>query len=93
MPGSGSRRSIADYAIPSLNATPDAFTEADIDELARTYARPDGFGGAAGLYRSALTEAEEIRTLTAEKVEMPVFAVGGGSGDFTPATCARSRPT
>jgi pimeloyl-ACP methyl ester carboxylesterase len=80
------RAFLADYAIPSLNATPDAFTDADIDELARSYARSDGFAGAAGLYRSALTEADEIRELAAEKLRMPVLAIGGGSAEFTPAT-------
>lgn len=84
---SGRERSfIADYAIPSLSATPEAFTDADIDELARCYARSDGFAGAAGLYRSALTEADEIRALGAERLAMPVLAIGGGSADFTPAT-------
>ncbi len=80
------REFIADYAIPSLSATPDAFTDDDIDELARSYARQDGFTGAAGLYRSALTQAGEIRLLAARKLEMPVLAIGGASADFTPAT-------
>lgn len=80
------RRFIADYAIPTLNATPDAFTDADIDEFTRTYARDGGFTGAAALYRSALTEAEEIRDLAAGKLGMPVLAIGGGSAEFTPAT-------
>ena len=48
------RAFLADYAFPSLNATPDAFTDDDIDEFVRSYARPDGFSGAAGLYRSML---------------------------------------
>ena len=80
------RAFLAEYAIPSLNATPDAFTDADIDELVRCYARPDGFTGAAGLYRSALAEADEIRGLAAGKLGIPVLAIGGGSGEFTPAT-------
>jgi pimeloyl-ACP methyl ester carboxylesterase len=80
------RTFLADYAIPALNATPAAFTDADIDELARTYARDGGFTGAAGLYRAALTEADEIRDLASGKLAMPVLAIGGGSGDFTPAT-------
>ena len=80
------REFIADYAIPSLNATPDAFTDADIDELARSYARQDGFTGPAGLYRSALTEGAEIRALAAQKLNMPVLAIGGASAEFTPAT-------
>jgi pimeloyl-ACP methyl ester carboxylesterase len=78
------RAFIADYAIPSLNATPAAFTAADIDELVRTYARPGGFSGAAGLFRSALSEGDDLRALP--KLTQPVLAVGGGSRDFTPAT-------
>lgn len=80
------RTFLAEYAIPTLNATPDAFTDADIDELARAYARDGGFTGAAALYRSALTEAPEIRNLAAGKLAMPVLAIGGASADFTPTT-------
>jgi pimeloyl-ACP methyl ester carboxylesterase len=74
---------LAEYAIPSLTATPDAFTGKDVDELARTFARPDGFSGAAGLYRSMLAEGDEIRELANAKLAMPVLAVGGFSGEFT----------
>ena len=80
------RAFLVDYAIPSLNATPDAFTDDDINELVRAYARDGGFRGAAGLYRSLLTEADEIRALAAEPLKMPVLAVGGGSGEFTLST-------
>ncbi|SEG90675.1 Pimeloyl-ACP methyl ester carboxylesterase [Actinacidiphila yanglinensis] len=80
------RAFLAEYAIPSLCATPDAFTAGDIDELARSYARPDAFKGAAGLYRSLLRDGEEIRRLAAPKLTTPVLAVGGRSGEFTPAT-------
>ena len=80
------RAFLAEYAITSLNATPDALSDADLDESARTYARPGGFAGAAGLYRSALTEGDELRALAAEKLGLPVLAVGAASGDFTPAT-------
>lgn len=76
---------LADYAFPSLNATPDAFTANDIDEFVRSYARPGGFSGAAGLYRSLLTEGDEIRELATRKLRMPVIAVGGFSGEFTAA--------
>jgi pimeloyl-ACP methyl ester carboxylesterase len=80
------REFLAEYAIPALNATPDAFTGADIDELARTYARPGGFRGASGLYRSMLREGDEIRELAEEKLGLPVLAVSGRSGEFTPST-------
>jgi pimeloyl-ACP methyl ester carboxylesterase len=78
---------IAEYAIPSLSATADAFTGDDIDELVRTYARPDAFRGAAGLYRSMLAEGAEIRRLAeAWPTALPVLTVGGRSGEFTAAT-------
>jgi pimeloyl-ACP methyl ester carboxylesterase len=80
------RAFIAEYAIPSLCATPGAFTDEDIDELTRCYSRPGGFGGAAGIYRSMLREGDEIRELATRKLGLPVLAVGGGSGEFTPAT-------
>jgi pimeloyl-ACP methyl ester carboxylesterase len=80
------RAFLAQYAIPSLCASPEAFTDDDIDELVRSYARPDAFNGAAGLYRSMLREGEEIRRLATRKLTTPVLAVGGRSGDFTPAT-------
>ena len=77
------REFLADYAFPSISATPGAITDQDVEEIARSYARKDGFMGAAGLYRSMLAEADEIRDLAATKLDMPVLAVGGGSGDFT----------
>jgi pimeloyl-ACP methyl ester carboxylesterase len=77
------REFLADYAFPSISATPGAITDQDVEEIARSYARKDGFMGAAGLYRSMLAEADEIRDLAATKLDMPVLAIGGGSGDFT----------
>jgi len=78
------RAFLAQYAIPSLCATPGAFTDDDIDELVRSYARPGAFNGAAGLYRSMLREGGEIRHLASPKLTTPVLAVGGRSGQFTP---------
>ena len=79
------RAFLADYAIPSLTASPGAFTEDDVDELVRSYARPGAFAGAAGLYRSLLSEGDELRKLAARKLDMPVLAVAGFS-DRTPTT-------
>jgi pimeloyl-ACP methyl ester carboxylesterase len=61
------------------------WTESGVDELVRSYIRPDAFAGAAGLYRSLLSEGEELRKLAARKLDMPVLAVAGFSGR-TPAT-------
>ena len=47
----------------------------------------DGFRGATGLYRSMLTEGEDIQQIVANgKLTMPVLAVGAGTGPFTHAT-------
>ncbi|WP_326948481.1 alpha/beta hydrolase [Amycolatopsis sp. NBC_01307] len=80
------REFLAEYAIPALNATPDAFTDADIDELARTYKRPGAFRGASGLYRSMLREGDEIRELAKEKLGIPVLTVSGRPGEFLSST-------
>lgn len=79
------RAFLAEYAFGSLNTTPDAITDGDIDEFVRCYSRADAFAGASGLYRSLLSEADEIKELALEKLAAPVLAVGGGSGDFTAA--------
>jgi pimeloyl-ACP methyl ester carboxylesterase len=77
------REFLAGYAYPTMCATPGAITDQDVDEFTRTFARPDGFAGASGLYRSMLNEGEEIQGLAAQsKLQMPVLAVGAGSGDF-----------
>jgi pimeloyl-ACP methyl ester carboxylesterase len=55
----------------------------DVDDFTRTFARPDGFRGTSGLYRSMLQEGDEIRELAAQsRLQMPVLAIGAGSGDF-----------
>lgn len=83
------REFLADYAIPVMNGTPGAFAESDIEELVRSYSRSKAWSGAAGLYRSMLSEGEEIRALAAQKLALPMLAVGGASGDFTPNTFAQ----
>jgi pimeloyl-ACP methyl ester carboxylesterase len=83
------REFLADYAIPAMNGTPGAFAESDIDELVRSYSRSKAWSGAAGLYRSLLSEGEEIKALAAQKLTLPVLAVGGASKDFTPNTFAQ----
>jgi pimeloyl-ACP methyl ester carboxylesterase len=77
------REFLSGYAYPAMCATDDAITDQDVDEFTRTFACPDGFRGASGLYRSMLQEGDEIRELAAQsRLQMPVLAVGAGSGDF-----------
>ena len=78
---------LAGYAYPAMTARAGAITERDIDEFTRVYAQPDGFAGAIGLYRSMLTEGEEIRrTVAVGKLAMPVLSVGAGDRAFTHET-------
>lgn len=81
------RELLGQWAFPSMVAAAGAVTHADVEEFARTYARPGGWRGAAGLYRSMLAEGDELRALAASRpLAVPVLAVGGGGGPFTSAT-------
>jgi pimeloyl-ACP methyl ester carboxylesterase len=83
------RELLGGWAFPSMTAVAGSITADDIDEFARTYARPGGWLGAAGLYRSMLAEGDEIRALAASSpLTMPVLAVGAGGGPFTAQTMA-----
>jgi len=83
------RELLGTWAFPSMTAVPDAIRDDDVAEFARGYARPGGWQGAAGIYRSILGEGEEIRSLAAErKIRVPALAVGGFGGPFTAQTLA-----
>jgi pimeloyl-ACP methyl ester carboxylesterase len=87
------REFLGQYAFPAMSATPGAITSDDIEEFARTYARPGGWRGAAGLYQSMLREGPEIRALaTTPGLTVPVLAVGAGAGPFTAATMSQATP-
>jgi pimeloyl-ACP methyl ester carboxylesterase len=82
------------YAFPSMTVRPGAVTDADIDEFARSYARPDGWRGAVGLYQSMFREGSEIRALaTSPGLRVPVLAVGARGGPFTAATMSEAAST
>jgi pimeloyl-ACP methyl ester carboxylesterase len=74
----------------TMTAGTDAVSEQDIEELTRTFRRPDGWEGAAGLYRSMLGEGDRLRDLVARNpLAMPSLAVGGGGGPFTATTLSQ----
>jgi pimeloyl-ACP methyl ester carboxylesterase len=67
--------------------------DADIDEFVRTYARPDAWRGATGLYRSMLRDAPEIKALAETPgLTAPVLAVGAGGSSFTATTLTQAAP-
>ena len=89
------REFLGQFAFSATSATPDASTDtdfdADIDEFVRSYARPDGWRGAIGLYRSMLREGPEIRALAeAPGLAAPVLAVGAGGRSFTADTMTQA---
>jgi pimeloyl-ACP methyl ester carboxylesterase len=77
---SKARAFIGEYLYPMYGMALDA---EDVSELARTYGRLGGFMGAAGLYRSMLTEGDELHALATTPLTVPVVAVGSRGGDFT----------
>jgi pimeloyl-ACP methyl ester carboxylesterase len=84
------RELLAEWAFPSMTAAQGSISEADIDEFARTYARPEGWRGAEGLYRSMLSEGDDIKALARSRpLTMPVLAVGAGGGPFTFGTLSQ----
>jgi len=81
------RELLGQWAFPSMTAVAGSITDADVDEFARTYARPGGWRGAVGLYRSMLGEGDEIRALAGSNpLTVPVLAIGAGGGPFTAET-------
>jgi pimeloyl-ACP methyl ester carboxylesterase len=88
------REFLGEFLFPALSTTPGAITEADIAEFARTYARPNGWRGATGLYRSMLHEGPEITALAQTPgLNVPVLAVGARSGSFTLTTMTQAAAT
>lgn len=82
---------LARYAFPAMTRVAGAVTGADIDAFAGSYARPGGWRGAAGLYRSLLREGPEITALAQEPgLTVPVLAVGAGGGAFTETTLSKA---
>src|SRR6478736_2690280 len=83
----GRERALLDWWFGAMTAVAGAVTDSDVGELARGFARPGGWRGAAGLYRSVLSEGEESRALGgAHPITVPVLAIGGSGGGFTAAT-------
>jgi pimeloyl-ACP methyl ester carboxylesterase len=81
------RRLLADWAFPAMTAVKDAITDADIDEFARSYARPNGWRGSEGLYRSIFTDDGQTRTLAESRpLAVPVLTVDGVNAPFTEQT-------
>jgi len=84
------REFLTSYAYEGFTAIEGSITDSDVDEFVRTYARPNGFRGATGLYASMLRETPEMLELGKTPLTMPILAVGPeagrGHGDVTANT-------
>jgi pimeloyl-ACP methyl ester carboxylesterase len=81
------RQLLADWAYPVMTAVKDAVTDGDIDEFTRSYARPDGWRGSEGLYRSIFTDNGQTRKLAeSQPLAVPVLAVEGVNARLTEQT-------
>jgi pimeloyl-ACP methyl ester carboxylesterase len=80
------RAFIGEYLYPLYGVPPTAVGPEDITDFARSYGRPGGFTGAAGLYRGMLTEGQELRALARNApLRVPVTTIGSRGGGFTHA--------
>jgi pimeloyl-ACP methyl ester carboxylesterase len=81
------RELLAGWAYPLMTAVPGSVTDDDIDEFTRTYARPDGWRGTAGLYQSVFSDAGRTRALAESRpLAVPVLTVGAPSAPVTERT-------
>jgi pimeloyl-ACP methyl ester carboxylesterase len=85
---------LGQFAFPTMTAVPGAFSDADIHEFVRSYSRPNGWGGAASLYKSMLREGPEIKVLAeTNPLKVPTLAIGAGGGTFTLNTMSQATMT
>ena len=81
------RQLLADWAYPMMTAAAGSINDADIDEFTRTYARPNGWRGTAGLYQSIFTDDGQTRALAETKpLTVPVLTVDAFSAPVTEQT-------
>ncbi len=57
-----------------------AFSPAVVDEYLRTFAGTEGVLGSMGIYRATFATIEQTETLLANKIRIPVVALGGENG-------------
>lgn len=77
---------IGEYLYPLYGVGPSTVGPEDVAEFARTYGRPGGFAGAAGLYRSMITEGQDLRELArCSPLRGQVTTIGSRGGGFTHA--------
>jgi pimeloyl-ACP methyl ester carboxylesterase len=81
------RELLADWAYPMWTTVKGSVTDADLDEFTRTYARPNGWRGTAGLYQSIFADGGRTKALAAgQPLAVPLLTVEAVSAPFTEQT-------
>jgi pimeloyl-ACP methyl ester carboxylesterase len=84
------RQFIEGWAYPMMTAVPGSVTEADFDELLRTYGQMDGWHGAMGLYQAIFSDGGRTKALAeAHPLTIPVLSVDGPHAPFTEQSLRR----
>ncbi|GAB3443950.1 alpha/beta fold hydrolase [Streptomonospora sediminis] len=73
----GHERDLITYMIKQERSRPDSASPDAIEEYVRCYSMPGGIRSMLAIYRAMLTDAEQNRAAAAEKLDIPVLAVGG----------------
>lgn len=68
-----------------------AFEPADVDEYVKSYASLGGLRGMLGYYRAVEEDMRQNQMLIADKIKVPVLALGGDVGS-APDICERMQP-
>jgi pimeloyl-ACP methyl ester carboxylesterase len=77
----GRERLYLSWFYRTFGHSPDAVSDADIDEYLRTYAQPGAMRAGFAYYRALPQDAADNRANVARlKLPMPALAIGGGSG-------------
>lgn len=81
------RELLASWAYPAMTAVKGSVTDDDLDEFARTYARPGGWRGTEGLYHSIFADGGQTRELAEKQpLTVPVLTVDSASAPVTEQT-------
>lgn len=83
----GHERALLKWAYAVMGADSRSVTEADFDELERTYSRPHAERGSAGLYGALFADHGALKALADEHpLTVPVLAIDGPNKPFTEMT-------
>lgn len=81
------REFIADWAFPMMAMVEEAISTKDVDEFVRTYSRPNGWRGTAGLYQAIFADQGATKALAqSHPLSIPVLAVDGINAPITAQT-------